>query len=75
MIKNVKIGPSPAWMVRRLKASGIRSINNIVDITNYILLEYGQPMHAFDLRHLSGGKIIVRNAADGEVIKTLDEVD
>ena len=75
MIKNVKIGPSPAWMVRRLKASGIRSINNIVDITNYILLEYGQPMHAFDLRHLSGGKIIVRDAADGEVIKTLDEVD
>lgn len=75
MIKNVKIGPSPAWMVHRLKASGIRSINNIVDITNYILLEYGQPMHAFDLRHLSGGKIIVRNAADGEVIKTLDEQD
>ena len=75
MINNVKIGPSPAWMVHRLKASGIRSINNIVDITNYILLEYGQPMHAFDLRHLSGGKIIVRNAADGEVIKTLDEQD
>lgn len=75
MIKNVKIGPSPAWMVHRLKAAGIRSINNIVDITNYILLEYGQPMHAFDLRHLSGGKIIVRNAGDGEVIKTLDEQD
>ena len=75
MVKNVKIGPSPAWMVHRLKAAGIRSINNIVDITNYILLEYGQPMHAFDLRHLSGGKIIVRNAKDGEVIKTLDEVD
>ena len=75
MIKNVKIGPSPSWMVHRLKASGIRSINNIVDITNYILLEYGQPMHAFDLRHLSGGKIIVRNAGDGEVIKTLDEQD
>ena len=75
MIKNVKIGPSPAWMVHRLKAAGIRSINNIVDITNYILLEYGQPMHAFDLRHLDGGKIIVRNAANGEVIKTLDEQD
>ena len=75
MIKNVKIGPSPAWMVHRLKAAGIRSINNIVDITNYILLEYGQPMHAFDLRHLAGGKIIVRNAEDGEVIKTLDEQD
>ena len=75
MIKNVKIGPSPAWMVHRLKAAGIRSINNIVDITNYILLEYGQPMHAFDLRHLSGGKIIVRDAKDGDVIKTLDEQD
>lgn len=75
MVKNVKIGPSPSWMVHRLKAAGIRSINNIVDITNYILLEYGQPMHAFDLRHLSGGKIIVRDALDGEVIKTLDEQD
>lgn len=75
MIKNVKIGPSPAWMAHRLKAAGIRPINNIVDITNYILLEYGQPMHAFDLRHLSGGKIIVRDAKDGEVIKTLDEQD
>lgn len=75
MVKNVKIGPSPAWMVHRLKAAGIRSINNIVDITNYILLEYGQPMHAFDLRHLSGGKIVVRDAKDGEVIKTLDEQD
>lgn len=75
MIKNVKIGPSPKWMVTRLKASGIRSINNIVDITNYILLEYGQPMHAFDLRDLDGHKITVRNAEDGEVIKTLDEQD
>lgn len=75
MVKNVKVGPSPAWMVHRLKASGIRSINNIVDITNYVLLEYGQPMHAFDLRHLDGGKIIVRDAAEGEVIKTLDEQD
>lgn len=75
MIKNAKIGPSPAWMAHRLKASGIRPINNIVDITNYILLEYGQPMHAFDLRHLSGGKIVVRDAKDGEIIKTLDEQD
>ena len=75
MIKNVKVGPSPDWMVRRLKASGIRSINNIVDITNYVLMEYGQPMHAFDLRHLDGGKIVVRNAKDGEIIKTLDEQD
>ncbi len=75
MVKNVKIGPSPKWMVSRLKAAGIRSINNIVDITNYILLEYGQPMHAFDLRDLKGSKIVVRNAEDGEVIKTLDEQD
>ena len=75
MVKNVKIGPSPEWMVHRLKACGIRSINNIVDITNYVLLEYGQPMHAFDLRDLEAKKIIVRSAADGEVIKTLDETD
>ncbi|MDD6213606.1 MAG: phenylalanine--tRNA ligase subunit beta [Firmicutes bacterium] len=75
MIKNVKIGPSPKWMVHRLKACGVRSINNIVDITNYILLEYGQPMHAFDLRDLSGNKIVVRDARDGEIIKTLDEQD
>lgn len=75
MVKNVKIGPSPKWMVQRLKACGVRSINNIVDITNYVLLEYGQPMHAFDLRDLSQNKIVVRRAADGEIIKTLDEVD
>ena len=75
MIKNVKIGPSPKWMRERLEACGIRSINNMVDITNYVLLEYGQPMHAFDLRHLEGGKIIVRRANDGEMIKTLDEQD
>jgi phenylalanyl-tRNA synthetase beta chain len=75
MIKNVKIGPSPSWMVRRLHACGIRSINNIVDITNYVLLEYGQPMHAFDLRDLAGNKIIVRRADEGETIKTLDEND
>lgn len=75
MIKNVKIAPSPKWMVQRLRASGVRSINNIVDITNYVLLEYGQPMHAFDLRDLSGNKIIVRNAGKDEVIKTLDGID
>lgn len=75
MVKNVKIGPSPKWLSARLRACGIRSINNIVDITNYILLEYGQPMHAFDLRDLEGQKIVVRDAADGEVIKTLDEQD
>ncbi len=75
MVKNVKIGPSPDWMVKRLKASGIRSINNIVDITNYLLLEYGQPMHAFDLRDVAGEHIIVRRAEDGEIITTLDEVE
>lgn len=73
MVKNVKIGPSPKWLAARLRACGVRSINNIVDITNYILLEYGQPMHAFDLRDLDGNKIIVRNAAPGEKITTLDE--
>lgn len=75
MVKNVKIGPSPAWMQERLRACGVRPINNIVDITNYVLLEYGQPMHAFDLRDLADNKIIVRRAQDGEVIKTLDEQD
>lgn len=73
MVKNVKIGPSPDWMVKRLQASGIRSINNIVDITNYILLEYGQPMHAFDLRDIKGEHIIVRRAEENEIITTLDE--
>ena len=75
MVKNVKIGPSPKWMRERLNACGVRSINNIVDITNYVLLEYGQPMHAFDLRDLEDNKIVVRRAADGEIIKTLDEQD
>lgn len=71
-IKNVKIGPSPKWMKDRLERSGIRSINNIVDITNYILLEYGQPMHAFNLSDLKDGAIVVRKAKDGEKIVTLD---
>jgi len=75
VVKNVKIGPSPAWMVKRLKALGFRSINNVVDITNYIMLEYGQPMHAFDLRDIEGKHIIVRKAADGEKITTLDSID
>lgn len=75
MVKNVKIGPSPKWMRERLHAAGVRSINNIVDITNYVLLEYGQPMHAFDLRDLAGNKIVVRRANEGETIKTLDEID
>ncbi len=72
VVKNVKIGPSPKWMVERLRGCGLRSINNIVDITNYILLEYGQPMHAFDISYLKGNKIVVRNAEEGEKIITLD---
>ncbi|MBE7065054.1 MAG: phenylalanine--tRNA ligase subunit beta [Ruminococcaceae bacterium] len=72
VVKNVKIGPSPKWMRERLEAAGVRAINNIVDITNYVMLEYGQPMHAFDKRTIHNDKIIVRRAADGEVIKTLD---
>lgn len=75
MVKNVKIGPSPKWMVQRLKAAGIRSINNLVDITNYVLLEYGQPMHAFDMRDLKNAQITVRSALEGELIKTLDDQD
>ncbi len=75
MVKNVKIGPSPRWMVDRLQSCGIRSINNIVDITNYILLEYGQPMHAFDMSYLEGNEINVRLAKDGEKMNTLDEVE
>ena len=72
-VKNIKIEPSPAYIQKRLRAVGIRPINNVVDITNYVLTEVGQPMHAFDKRYLEGGKIIVRRANNGEKITTLDE--
>lgn len=71
-VRNVKIGPSPEWMQKRLRSQGIRPINNIVDITNYVMEEYGQPMHSYDYDQIAGKKIIVRNAKDGEIFTTLD---
>lgn len=72
VVKNIKMGPSPEWMQRRLAACGIRPINNIVDITNYVMEEYGQPMHAYDLDTIAGNKIVVRRANEGETFTTLD---
>ncbi|MCQ2547541.1 MAG: phenylalanine--tRNA ligase subunit beta [Clostridia bacterium] len=75
VIKDVKIGPSPWWLQKRLMAAGQRPINNIVDITNFVMLEYGQPLHAFDIRELAGNKIVVKTAEDGDKFTTLDEVE
>ena len=75
IVRGVKVGPSPAWLQKRLTDMGQRPINNIVDITNYVMLEYGQPLHAFDLKNIRGGKIIVRRAEDGEKFTTLDDIE
>src|SRR5215204_4153200 len=74
VIRGVKIGPSPEWLVKRLEAVGERSINNVADITNFVMHELGNPMHSFDFKKLAGNRIVVRRARAGETIKTLDEV-
>jgi phenylalanyl-tRNA synthetase beta chain len=74
-VVDVTIGPSPAWLASRLQAAGVRPINNVVDVTNYVLLEIGQPMHAFDLAKLAGSELRIRRAKKGETIKTLDGND
>ncbi|KHE67066.1 phenylalanine--tRNA ligase beta subunit-related protein, partial [Halobacillus sp. BBL2006] len=73
VIKGIEVGPSPLWMQNRLTAAGIRPINNVVDITNYVLMEYGQPLHAFDYDRFGSDKVVTRRAKDGETIKTLDD--
>ena len=73
VIRGIKIGESPAWLKQRLESIGVGVINNIVDITNFVLMEYGQPLHAFDYNKLTQNRIVVRRAADGEQITTLDE--
>lgn len=75
IVKNIKFKPSPKWMAERLESIGIRSINNIVDISNYVMMEWGHPLHTFDLEEIKGQKIIVRAAADGESFTTLDEIE
>src|SRR4029079_5445073 len=75
LVDNLVVGPSPAWMVRRLEAAGMRSINNVVDMTNFVMHEFGFPMHAFDRDRLEGGRVIVRAAEPGEHLETLDHVE
>ena len=75
VVRDLKLGPSPEWMQARLKAAGMRPISNVVDITNYVMLELGQPLHAFDYDRVANHEIIVRRAADGQVFRTLDDVD